>query len=183
MTEFLIFAAVTLCLIAISWSSLRRPGTHGFYRFFAWEAICALIFLNHEFWFLKPFTLNQIISWILLITSIVPLVYGIQRLRTTGRPDKDKRTEPGLLGFERTTHLVTDGIYRFIRHPLYSSLFLLDWGVYFKSPSAFSTILACLAAIFLFATAKADERECIQAFGDPYRKYMKHTKMFIPYVL
>jgi protein-S-isoprenylcysteine O-methyltransferase Ste14 len=38
------------------------------------------------------------------------------------------------------------------------------------------------ATLFLIATAKADERECIRFFGVSYQEYMKRTKMFIPYI-
>ena len=89
---------------------------------------------------------------------------------------------PSLLGFEKTTTLVTTGIFRYIRHPLYSSLLLLTWGIFFKSPSAIGIFLASASTLFLVATARADEAECIQFFGAPYREYMRRTKMFIPYL-
>ncbi len=157
--------------------------SHGFYRFFAWEAILALILLNLPVWFKDPFLWYQILSWILLSLSFIPFVMGVRSLRLIGKPDKEARRDSNLLGFEHTTQLVTTGIYSTIRHPLYSSLFLLNWGVYLKLPSAAGTLLACAATLFLVATAKADERECIQYFGGEYSIYMKRTKMFIPYVL
>ena len=40
--------------------------------------------------------------------------------------------------------------------------------------------LVQLATLFLIATARADEAECIPYFGQSYREYMKKTKMFIP---
>jgi protein-S-isoprenylcysteine O-methyltransferase Ste14 len=86
------------------------------------------------------------------------------------------------LGFERTTVLVTSGIYRFIRHPLYSSLVLLNWGVFFKEPSLPGILLAGIATFFLIMTSKADEHECLQIFGREYQDYMKTTKRFIPLI-
>ncbi len=182
MWEIIVFVLSTLLLVFISRASLLKPRSHGFFRFFAWELMTALILLNIVVWFVDPFAWHQIISWILLIVCIVPLVSGVRALRSTGRPDKSQRTEQELLAFERTTRLVTDGIYHYIRHPLYSSLFLLTWGVFFKSPSWIGIILAMGATFFLIATAKADERECTQTFGVEYQSYMKQTKMFIPYV-
>jgi protein-S-isoprenylcysteine O-methyltransferase Ste14 len=87
-----------------------------------------------------------------------------------------------LLAFEKTTALVTSGIYHYIRHPLYSSLFLLAWGIFFKSPSLPGIILVAAATFFLAATAKADESECTHFFGPQYQEYMKRTKMFVPYI-
>lgn len=182
MLEWIIFALGSLLLLAISWKSLHNPRSHGFYRFFAWEAILALFLLNARFWFYKPFAWNQIIAWSLLFLCLVPLVFGIHSLRTRGKPAKQREGDSTLLGFEKTTTLVTSGIYHYIRHPLYSSLFLLTWGIFFKVPSLLGMILAITATFFLIATAKADETECAQFFGTPYQEYMRHTKRFVPYI-
>jgi protein-S-isoprenylcysteine O-methyltransferase Ste14 len=87
-----------------------------------------------------------------------------------------------LLAFEKTSALVTTGIYRHIRHPLYSSLLLLIWGAFFKSPTWLGAGLALAASLCLILTAKADEVECINYFGESYREYMKKTKKFIPFL-
>jgi protein-S-isoprenylcysteine O-methyltransferase Ste14 len=183
MYQWIIFAAASLLLIAISWKSLRQPRSHGFYRFFGWEAILALFLMNAEAWFYKPFSWHQIIAWSLLILSLIPLASGIHSLRTRGKPAELRAGDTSLLAFEKTTTLVTTGVYRFIRHPLYSSLLLLTWGIFFKSPSFPGIILAVASTLLLIATARADERECSQFFGPPYQEYMGKTKMFIPYLL
>ena len=176
------FTLGSIILIFISWKPLHHPDSHGFYRFFAWEAILGLVLINIPIWFSHWTAWYQIISWVLLIACIVPLVFGIQSLRTRGKPNKDQRPDAQLLAFERTTKLVTSGVYKYIRHPLYSSLLLLGWGAFFKGPSQTGITLVLIATLFLNATAKADEAECIQVFGTDYQEYMKHSKMFIPYV-
>ena len=182
MTQWMILVIGSIIIIAISWKSLRHPRSHGFYRFFAWESILGLFLFNVKFWFHKPFAWNQVISWILLFVSFVPLGYGVYHLRTRGKPTATREGDTSLLAFEKTTQLVTSGIYHYIRHPLYSSLFLLTWGIFFKSLSLPGIILAGASTLFLVLTAKADEAECIQFFGSDYQEYMKHTKMFIPYI-
>ncbi|HEY9152595.1 MAG TPA: methyltransferase [Anaerolineales bacterium] len=182
MIQWIVFAVGSILLIVLSWTSLHHPDSHGFYRFFAWEAILALIVVNATKWFINWLAWYQIISWILLIACIVPLVFGVDSLRRRGKPNKEERPDPQLLAFERTTKLVTSGIYKYIRHPLYSSLLLLAWGVFFKAPDQTGITLALLATLFLNATAKADEAECIQIFRVDYQEYMKRTKLFIPYV-
>ena len=183
MIRWVIFGTVSLLLIGISWKSLRNPHSHGFYRFFAWETILALFLINMNFWFYEPFRWNQLIAWLLLFICLIPLVFGVHALQTRGKPEKQRQVDLALYGFEKTTSLVTSGIYQYIRHPLYSSLFLLAWGIFFKLPSLFGMILAVTATLFLIATAKADEAECIQFFGIQYQEYMKKTTMFIPYIL
>lgn len=182
MVQWIVFAIASLLLVGISWKSLRNPRTHGFYRFFAWEAILALIVFHAPIWFRDPFSWNQIVSWVLLFTSLIPLMLGVHMLRRRGKPAGHREGDASLLAFEKTTRLVTSGIYRYIRHPLYSSLFLLTWGIFFKSPSLPGIILAMIATSFLIATAKADEAECTQFFGHPYQEYMQKTKMFVPYI-
>jgi protein-S-isoprenylcysteine O-methyltransferase Ste14 len=183
MVQWIIFVIGSSLLIAISWKSLHQPRSHGFYRFFAWEAILALFLINAKAWFYDPFSWNQMIAWSLLILSVIPLGLGIYALRTRGKPTEARENDPSLLAFEKTTSLVTTGVYRFIRHPLYCSLLLLTWGIFFKLPSLIGFVLAMIAALFLIATAKADESECRQFFGPAYQDYLRRTKMFIPYLL
>ena len=182
MWKLIAFGFATLLLIYISRASLHAPRSHGFYRFFAWEAILALCVINVEFWFSDPFVWYQIIAWTLLFAALVPLAFGVQALRARGKPVANREGDPSLLAFEKTTQLVTSGIYKYIRHPLYSSLLLLAWGIFFKLPSLVGGGLVIIATIFLIATAKADESECIQFFGAKYQDYMKRTKRFIPFL-
>jgi protein-S-isoprenylcysteine O-methyltransferase Ste14 len=95
---------------------------------------------------------------------------------------KHRQTEPQLLAFEKTTTLVNTGIYHYIRHPLYSSLLFLAWGIFFKVPTWLGALLGLAATLFLIATAKADEAECIRFFGPAYETYMKQTKRFVPFL-
>jgi protein-S-isoprenylcysteine O-methyltransferase Ste14 len=173
MIETILFIAGSIFIIWISVPSLRRPGSHGFYRFFAWEAIWAMFLMKVRGWFVHPFAWYQIISWILLLTSLVPIISGVYLLRHAGKPTD---------ALEATTQLVRSGIYRFIRHPLYASLLYLAWGIFFKSPSLLDGCLAAVTTAFLYATARADETECLVKFGEEYAGYMKKTKMFIPFV-
>ena len=154
--------------------------SHGFFRFIAWEAIAALIIWNLPYWFSDPLSAKQLISWILLIASLFTLWQGVLRLRKA-KPSSS-RSESELFDFERTSQLITTGIYHYIRHPLYASLMYLAWGAFLKDVSWLSAVLALVASVALYATARADEKECIQYFGEQYEVYMKETKRFIPFV-
>jgi protein-S-isoprenylcysteine O-methyltransferase Ste14 len=178
-----VFVLATLLLLYVSRGSLFRPRSHGFFRFFAWEAILALALVNVPVWFRRWLSWNQIISWILLFLSLIPLTLGVHGLRRGGRADPNARGDSDLLALERTTKLVSVGIFRYIRHPMYCSLLLLTWGLFFKDPSVVGGSLAFAATLGLLLTAKADEAECLRAFGNDYRNYMQRTRMFIPYAL
>jgi protein-S-isoprenylcysteine O-methyltransferase Ste14 len=66
---------------------------------------------------------------------------------------------------------------------MYCSLLLLSWGTFFKLPSWWGFFISILTSVFLYATARIEEKENIITFGLAYREYMDHTKMFIPYLL
>jgi len=176
-----VFLLATAGLGYVSRASLREPRSHGFYRFFAWEAILALALLNVDFWFRDPLSWHQIISWLLLVASGFLVIYGVLLLKKAGKQDSQRNDSP-MLEFEKTTTLVATGVYRYIRHPLYSSLLFLAWGVFFKSPSWLGGGLALAATLFLVATARAEEAEDVRFFGPAYEEYIRQTRMFVPYL-
>lgn len=127
-----------------------------------------------------PWAWHQLISWALLLLSLYLVVDGVRLLQRAGQPRAD-RVDEGLLGLEKTTQLVTTGIYRYIRHPMYCSLLCLAWGAFFKSPSWIGVGLAVGASLFLALTAKAEEKEDVRYFGEAYLAYQKRTKIVCPF--
>jgi protein-S-isoprenylcysteine O-methyltransferase Ste14 len=99
---------------------------------------------------------------------------GFYMLRMFGKPKNV---------IDDTAVLVTRGIYKYIRHPLYSSLILLALGVFLKDISFISFTLALVASGLPVVMAKVEEKENIQKFGEEYSSYIKSTKMFIPFVI
>ena len=186
MLKLFVFVVGSAVIVYVSRASLRGARSHGFYRFFAWEAILALTLLNLDVWFRDPFSWHQIISWPLLVIAAFLVIHGVQLLQEIGKPNAQRnnarRDDGAKLELEKTTALVTVGAYRYIRHPLYSSLLFLAWGVFFKNPTWFGGVLALMATVFLVATAKIEEAENTRFFGSAYLAYMKQTKMFVPFL-
>lgn len=102
-------------------------------------------------------------------------------MKRIGKPDKN-RDRKTLYEFEQTTELVDKGIFKYIRHPLYSSLLFLTWGILLKNPTLGLIIVSLTSTIFLYFTSIFEEKECIAFFGDKYVDYMKRSKRFIPYI-
>ena len=175
-----LFVVLSAPIVWVSRKSIRHPGSHGFYRFFAWEAIALLFVMNVEHWFEEFFSPIQILSSILLTIGLIIVLEAVRLLKIIGRPRDTGESDE--YHFEQTTQLVTVGAYRWIRHPMYSSLLFLTWGIYLKNPTPLTTAVAVAATALLYATARADEREDIARFGDEYREYMGATKRFIPFV-
>lgn len=181
MISAVVFVAASVPIVWISRRSLIHPASHGFSRFFGFEAILALFVLNVPHWFSQPFSATQLISWFLLIVSGVFVTWSLAlflRLGETRSPD------PGspLLKLENTQVLITSGIYRYIRHPMYSSLLFLAWGAALKSVTLVTLVLAALSTLALTATAAAEEAENVARFGQEYRDYMLRTRRFVPFL-
>jgi protein-S-isoprenylcysteine O-methyltransferase Ste14 len=179
--KWIVFLVVTLGIIWISRKSIRDPKSHGFYRFFAWEIILGLFLLNVGEWFSNPWSLRQLISWSLLLISLVVIISGVRMFNKHGKIDRNREDE-SLVGIEKTSQLVTTGIYHYIRHPFYSSLLFLGWGIFLKNISGLGLLLALINSIFLFITARREETENIEFFGESYQVFMQETKMFIPFL-
>lgn len=180
--QWIIFIIGTIAVVWVSRSSFQKIPSHGFYRFFAWEIILILFAVNVRYWFRDPLSISQLVSWGFLIISLILIFQGVRMFQQRGKIDVD-RADSSLIGIEKTTELVTTGVYRYIRHPFYSSLLFLAWGICFKQITWATVLLAATATLFLIRTAKVEEGENIAYFGEQYRKYMHSTKMFIPFVL
>lgn len=179
--NIILFIIGTVFIGVVSRRTLLHPRSHGFYRFFAWESILLITIWNYPFWIEDPFCLQQIFSWLFLTASLIPVVAGTWLLQTKGLPSP-MVSSTSEFRFEQTTALVTTGVYQYIRHPLYASLLYLSWGICLKHITWTTTAFTLVTAIFLYATAIAEERENVIHFGNDYISYMKRTTMFIPFI-
>ena len=182
MNRIIFFLILSMPVIVISWRTIFNIKSHGFFRFFSWECIIWLFATNYKYWFDDPFSINQIFSWIFLIISGYLVIVGVILMKKVGKQGNN-RNEKTLYQFEKTTELIEQGIFKYIRHPLYSSLLFLTWGIFLKNFSIELLIVSMLSTVFLYLTATFDEKECIAFFGDKYIEYMKKSKRFIPYIL
>ncbi len=81
----------------------------------------------------------------------------------------------------KTEHrLVTEGPYRYIRHPLYTALFLGYIGTMLalQSWTLVAWLPAFVASYLLFA--KEEEKVMVCGFGEAYRVYRRQAGMFLP---
>ncbi len=80
--------------------------------------------------------------------------------------------------------LVKTGVYRLIRHPMYSSFFLLGLAQMLLLPNWLAGISGVMGAGILFAfRVQREERMMLESFGDEYRAYMTLTKRIIPWII
>jgi protein-S-isoprenylcysteine O-methyltransferase Ste14 len=77
--------------------------------------------------------------------------------------------------------LITQGVYRRIRHPMYLALVLYSVGQALVIPNWVAGPSNLIAVAILFALrVGAEERMMVEAFGDKYAAYSAETKRLVP---
>jgi protein-S-isoprenylcysteine O-methyltransferase Ste14 len=86
----------------------------------------------------------------------------------------------GFVAIQQGHALVTDGLYRFIRHPSYLGLLInmLGWALTFRS--GVGVVLTALIVPPLLARIRAEERLLRTQFGAEYVAYCRRTSRLIP---
>jgi protein-S-isoprenylcysteine O-methyltransferase Ste14 len=80
--------------------------------------------------------------------------------------------------------LVTTGVYRLIRHPMYASFLLWSVLQILLLPNWITGLAGVFGFCILYcARIHREEQLMLHKFGDEYRQYMTHTKRLVPYIL
>jgi protein-S-isoprenylcysteine O-methyltransferase Ste14 len=74
-------------------------------------------------------------------------------------------------------HLVTSGIYRWLRHPIYSGIALCVAGLWLREPTLAAGISALVVIGFLGVKRRVEERFLMAAYAD-YGRYRERTVGF-----
>jgi protein-S-isoprenylcysteine O-methyltransferase Ste14 len=79
--------------------------------------------------------------------------------------------------------LVSRGLYRYIRHPMYSSFLLIGLAQAFLLPNYIAGLSGLVGfAVLFFVRVHVEERMMLDTFGEGYRVYCTKTKRIIPYI-
>lgn len=112
--------------------------------------------------------LGEALAVIALVVGLLqsrPLDFaGLRQLRTM-------EDHPG--------QLKTDGLYRYVRHPLYTAGLAFIWLLPLMTVNALAVNIALTA--YVICGAYVEERKLRVEFGQVYRDYMAATPMFIPF--
>jgi len=126
---------------------------------------------------LVPSLLNVTVNQIARIVGLAFLIIGtgiflagLFQLRKSLTPFPSVRSDG---------HLVTNGIYRFIRHPLYTGIIagLFGYGLY--RGHAGQLIIVVLLIILFYFKSIYEERMLLSAYPN-YKKYSLQTGRFLP---
>ncbi len=109
-------------------------------------------------------------SYFLIIVGILGLIVsGINLGKSlTALPTPNKRAQ-----------LQIDGLYKYARHPMYTSVLMICFGIAGLNGSFIKSILCVLLVILFIFKAKYEERLLSEKFKG-YSSYVKNTAMFLP---
>ncbi|HKE02051.1 MAG TPA: isoprenylcysteine carboxylmethyltransferase family protein [Planctomycetota bacterium] len=81
---------------------------------------------------------------------------------------------------DERTRLVTHGLYRFVRNPIYAGLEIALVGYAVLLPGPVPLAIAAAAAVVLPFWVRAEERRQLELHGDEFRRYRETTGRFVP---
>ena len=153
--------------------------------------IPAISFLSMPIALILPYLESKtIISEILIFSQFLmySFIIGVILLIMGGSLLLLSRIQLGKYGGPRIViedkhQLITNGIYRYIRHPMYFGFLLLFFGysLSFGSIIITNTVTFCLFLIFR-NRMDIEESLLFSEFGKEYQEYVERTKKLIPYV-
>jgi protein-S-isoprenylcysteine O-methyltransferase Ste14 len=82
-----------------------------------------------------------------------------------------------------TQAVVQSGPYRFVRHPSYTAILIMLLGVGMVLLNWASLVVMLAGGLIgLGYRVRVEEQALVEALGQPYVDYMRHTKRFIPFI-
>ncbi len=75
---------------------------------------------------------------------------------------------------------MTDGVFRFSRHPIYFGMVLILLGIALALGSLTPfAVPICLAVFIQFAFVVPEEYDMLEQFGDEYRRYKTNVRQWV----
>ncbi len=117
----------------------------------------------------------------------IPLLALGGYFRTKARLEVKRAGFQNLIGTARLQivenhELITDGLYKHLRHPLYLGELLRNFGIALIFSSLYGTIFMIIGSFFLLFRINIEERMLVEQFGEQYKEYQKRTKRIIPFL-
>ena len=129
--------------------------------------IAVLLFINDSIF-------NHLIS---LFISSIGFLFGLYTLYFNRIGNFNITPE-----IKENSRLIKNGAYKYIRHPMYFSVFLMMGGVVLTEINVINIFCYMVLVIVLYLKASKEEKLWSEKLEE-YKQYKKNTKMFIPLVL
>lgn len=83
----------------------------------------------------------------------------------------------------KSNTLIQDGVYRWIRNPMYSGILIFFIPVTIQEVSLIKTFFYGLLLLVFILKVHREEFFLLEKFGEEYRRYKAKTSRFIPYII
>lgn len=125
----------------------------------AWLAPAPLLFI--------PSSATQALSWLLIAVGSIPVIWGhlVLGLRTHMPSVRDS--------------LVRDGLYAYVRHPIYAGGLLIFVGLALLRPTLTLVLASAFGLVWAIIQARLEEIDLVQRLP-AYREYMEQVPRFVP---
>ncbi len=175
-------------VLAVGWYAIRLPhalrarrtpvirSARGFREIalllfgFLCMGILPFIYVATGFPRFADYPFNPLQAWLGLLVTVVALAMFHLTHRSLGRNWSVS------LDVRKDHRLITEGVYRYVRHPMYTAfwlwvvaqaLLLPNWVAGFAGLAGFG--------VLYFGRVAREERMMLETFGDSYRVYMEQT--------
>jgi len=115
-------------------------------------------------------------SWLALAILLVGLLFGLWTISYNRLGNFNIRPE-----LKEGCVLITTGPYRFVRHPMYTSVLLISLALAIGTPTYMEwSSLILLGVVLALKSVREERLWCTESSA--YKAYMKETKSFIPFL-
>jgi protein-S-isoprenylcysteine O-methyltransferase Ste14 len=122
---------------------------------------------------LSMFQVQQIIGLALFIIGLTIMIVGQVTLR---------RNYSGSVVIRVDHQLITHGIYRFSRNPIYLGFIMVVTGLPVYAASRYGFLTSLVLIPIILNRIRLEEELLTEEFQDAYQKYKKSTKKLIPFI-
>ena len=164
------------------------PGIYRYYRFiFSFFATVnfGLLFylqlLQPQGVLLIPYRFSPVLGGVLLIAGVVVIFLSMRNYSVRDFLGLDEIQDK--TGTDEDEELVTSGMNKVVRHPLYTGILIMLVGFFLLQSSLSNLVFCVVSLVYLFIGIWLEERKLIGKFGEDYIEYRKRTSMIIPYLL
>jgi len=139
---------------------------------YLFTAIVVMVLLH----FLFPIV--EVVPYPWLLLGCVPLIFGITLNLIADKAFKQNHTT--VKPFEESTSLITTGVFRLSRHPMYLGMVLILIGIAMLLGSLLSFLIIPVFAVLMDVIfIRAEENMLADKFGDTWQKYQAKVRRWI----
>ena len=148
------------------------------YRFIAglWMGVATVNYILYVF-FPLPIPLPLTFPWGWWVSALIAVIIAIPSGYLFGRGMRDAGEETMVIKKEHTMY---GGIYQKIRHPQAVGEMPLWWVIAFLLNSPFLVLYSFVWIPIFIAMCKAEERDLLIRYGEPYAAYQQQTGFLMP---